>query len=73
MKNRFVRPVVEVLSILILLYTNLLMGQYVRANQVVGKSFWAVASGVVSVQNLAIGVVGAVVAFVLVEAVNRKS
>jgi hypothetical protein len=73
MKQRWVRPLVEVLSILILFYTNLLMGQYMQSSSHVGKSFWTIAAGVVSAQNFAIGLVGAAAAFLLVEFVNRRA
>lgn len=73
MKRSWVRPVVEVFTILLLLYTNLLMGQFVRAGTA-GRAqpIWSIMTGIVTPQNLLIGLVGATVAFLLVELVNRN-
>jgi hypothetical protein len=73
LKRSWVRPVVEVFTILLLLYTNLLMGQFVRAGTA-GRAqpIWSIMTGIVTPQNLLIGLVGATVAFLLVELVNRN-
>lgn len=72
MKKTWIRPVVEVLGILILFYTNLLMGQYLRASSAAqARPFWTVLTGIVTPQNLLIGAVGATIAFSLVEWANR--
>jgi hypothetical protein len=73
LKRSWVRPVVEVFTILLLLYTNLLMGHFVRAGTA-GRAqpIWSIMTGIVTPQNLLIGLVGATVAFLLVELVNRN-
>jgi hypothetical protein len=62
-----------VLGILILFYTNLLMGQYMRTSSAAQtRPFWTVLTGIVTPQNILIGSVGAIIAFCLVEWANRK-
>jgi hypothetical protein len=49
------------------------MGQFVRAGTA-GRAqpIWSIMTGIVTPQNLLIGLVGATVAFLLVELVNRN-
>ena len=73
MKRSKLRPIVEILSILLLLYTNLLMGQFLRTPSAVdSQSIWAIIKDIVTPQNFVIGLVGATIGFFLVESVNRK-
>ncbi len=72
MKRRWIRPIAEVVGIMILFYTNLLMGQYMRTSSgMQSRPFWTTLAGVVTPQNLLIGLVGAIIAFSLVEWANK--
>jgi hypothetical protein len=71
-KRTWIRPVAEVVGIMILFYTNLLMGQYMRTSSATQtRPFWATLAGVATPQNLLIGLVGAIIAFSLVEWANK--
>jgi len=73
MKVRIIRPMIEILSIMILFYTNLLMGQFLKTSLAVdGHSIWAGIINIITPQNILIGLVGATLAFILVELVNQK-
>jgi hypothetical protein len=73
MKSNIIRSVVEIFSILVLFYTNLLMGQYLRTSSGVdGQSIWEKISNIVTPQNLIIGFLGATIGFIMVETVNQK-
>jgi len=73
MKKSKIRPIIEILSILFLLYTNLLMGQFLRTSSTIdGQSIWITMMDIVTPQNFFIGLVGATIGFLLVESVNRK-
>jgi len=73
MKKSKIRPIIEILSILFLLYTNLLMGQFLRTSSTIdGQSSWITMMDIVTPQNFFIGLVGAAIGFLLVESVNRK-
>ena len=73
MKRSKFRPIVEILSIMVLFYTNLLMGQFLRnSSAVVGKSIWAIIINIVTLQNIIIGLVGATIAYFMVEWVTQK-
>ena len=73
MKGSRVRSVVKILATLFLLYTNLLMGQFLRTTSAVdGLSIWAIIKSIFTPHNFVIGLVGAVIGFLLVESVNRR-
>ena len=73
MKRSKFRPIVEILSIMVLFYTNLIMGQFLRnSSGVVGKSIWAIIINIVTLQNIIIGLVGATIAYIMVEWVTQK-
>jgi hypothetical protein len=73
MKRSKIRPIVEILSIMILFYTNLLMGQFLRTSSAVtGQSIWAIIINIVTLQNIVIGLVGATIAYFIVEWVTQK-
>jgi len=73
MKNNIIRSAVEVSSIMVLFYTNLLMGQYLRTSPgVADQSLWEKMINIVTPQNVIIGLIGAMIGFFMVESVNRK-
>jgi hypothetical protein len=73
MKKTIIRSVVEVLSIMVLFYTNLLMGQYLKSSSGVdGQYLWEKIINIVTPQNVLIGLIGAIIGFIMVESVNRK-
>ena len=72
MKNRLARAAVEVGFILFLFYANLLMGEYERS--AMGRTrglAWAVAD-TFTADNFAIGVVAALIGYVVVELLRVK-
>jgi hypothetical protein len=49
------------------------MGQFLRnSSGVVGKSIWAIIINIVTLQNIIIGLVGATIAYIMVEWVTQK-
>ena len=73
MRTRLLRAVTEVGFILFLFYANLLMGEYTRAGLGHRNGLgWAVAN-IVTPANFTIAVVAALVGYVVVEFLRRKS
>lgn len=71
MKERISKTVIEVGFILFLFYANLLMREYQRAGM--GRTFglaWAL-SDILTVPNLVIGIVAALVGYVVFESLRR--
>ncbi len=69
-RREFARAVVEVGSILFLFYANLLMGEYVRSSDP-RKTFLFGLRDVVTAKNLGIGIVSAVVGYVVFERLRK--
>jgi hypothetical protein len=58
---------------MVLFYTNLLMGQYLKSSSGVdGQYLWEKIINIVTPQNVLIGLIGAIIGFIMVESVNRK-
>ena len=58
---------------MLLFYTNLLMGQFLKTSLAVdGHSIWVGSINIITPQNIIIGLVGATLAFIMVELVNQK-
>jgi len=65
------RAVIETGFIIFLFYSNLLMGEFTRANGA-GKSFGAALADIFTPTNFAIGVVSALIGYVVVEFLRRR-
>jgi len=65
------RAVIEIAFIVFLFYSNLLMGEFTRANQH-GKSFLAGLRDVMTLENLAIALVTAFIGYVVFEYLRKK-
>jgi len=65
------RAVIEMAFIIFLFYSNLLMGEFTRANQR-GKSFLAGLEDVFTLENLAIAIVSALIGYVVFEYLRKK-
>ncbi len=73
MKRNIIRSIVEILSIMVLFYTNLLMGQFIRTSSSVdSQSILTAIINIVTPKNIIIGLIGATIGFIMVEAVNKK-
>jgi hypothetical protein len=66
------RAVIEIGFIMFLFYSNLLMGEFTRANDAHGKSLVAAIADVVTLENFTIGTVAAVIGYLVVEFLRRK-
>lgn len=67
------RAVIEVGFIIFLFYTNLLMGEFTHSGMGQKKGFvWALGD-VFSASNLAIALVAALIGYLIVESLRRKS
>jgi hypothetical protein len=66
------RPAIEVAFIMFLFYSNLLMGEFERANSVGGKSLTAALADIFTVTNFAIGILASLVGYVVVEFLRGK-
>lgn len=65
------RGVIEVAFIVFLFYSNLLMGEFTRANQR-GKSFTAGLHDVLTLENFAIAIVTAFIGYIVFEYLRKK-
>jgi hypothetical protein len=68
----FWRAVTEVGFILFLFYSNLLMGEFTRANSAHGKTFAVAVADIFTVTNFAIGVISALIGYAVVEYLRKK-
>jgi hypothetical protein len=66
------RGVIETGFIVFLFYSNLLMGEFTRANMAKGKTLTAAIKDVVTVDSLAIAIFSALVGYVVVEYLRRR-
>lgn len=69
--HNYWRSLVEVCSIMFLFYSNLLMGEFTRANGR-GKTLFFALHDIFTIENFTIGVVCAAVGYGLVEFWRRK-
>ena len=70
--NAAVRALVEMGFIIFLFYSNLLMGEFTRANAGPGKSLWFALQDVVTPANFCIAVVSALVGYLIFEYLRKK-
>ena len=71
--KRLRRAVIETGFIIFLFYTNLLMGQFTRSNSVDGKSLFFAIGNIFTITNFVIGVICALIAYLVVEYLRRNS
>jgi hypothetical protein len=73
MKKNIIRAVAEILSIMLLFYTNLLMGQYLNnSSNANDQSLLKNIINIITPQNIVIGIIGATLGFIIVELANKK-
>ncbi|HTB21070.1 MAG TPA: hypothetical protein VK914_00015 [bacterium] len=70
--NPVVRALVEMAFIIFLFYSNLLMGEFTRANAGQGKSLLSAMQDVVTPANFCIAVVSALVGYLIFEFLRKK-
>lgn len=70
--NAVVRALVEMGFIIFLFYSNLLMGEFTRANAGQGKSLLSALQDVVTPANFCIAVVSALVGYLIFEFLRKK-
>jgi hypothetical protein len=68
----FWRAVIEAGFIIFLFYSNLLMGEFTRANGAHGKTLVAALWDIFTVANFAIAVISALIGYLVVEYLRRK-
>jgi hypothetical protein len=66
------RALIETGFIIFLFYSNLLMGEFTRTNARAGRSFVAALADVFTPANFAIGVVSAVIGYLVVEFLRKR-
>jgi hypothetical protein len=70
--RKIVRAVVEVSFIMFLFYSNLLMGEFERANSVGGKSLTGAILDIFTTTNFVIGILASLAGYVIVEFLRGK-
>ena len=65
------RAVIEVAFIIFLFYSNLLMGEYNRANGQ-GKTFTVALHNIFTIANLAIAIIAATIGYIVFEYLRRR-
>jgi hypothetical protein len=71
-KNPVLRAFVEMGFIIFLFYSNLLMGEFTRANGMAGKTLVSAITDVVTAANFAIALVTAAIGYVIFEYLRKK-
>ena len=72
MKSKVYRALIEIVFIEFLFYTNLLMGQYMRSGLGYQRGLaWAL-TNIFTTVNFLIGLVAAIIGYVVVELLRRK-
>jgi len=66
------RAIVEVAFIMFLFYSNLLMGEYERANSAGGKSLVVALADIFTVANFVIGISASLIGYAVVEFLRGK-
>ena len=66
------RLVIEVAFIMFLFYSNLLMGEFERANSAGGKSLAAALADIFTATNFAIGILASLIGYAIVEFLRGK-
>jgi hypothetical protein len=72
MRNKTLIAIIEIAFIMFLFYSNLLMGEFERSGHAAGKGLvWALGD-VFTVTNFAIGLVAALVGYMVVESLRNR-
>jgi hypothetical protein len=66
------RAIIEVVFIIFLFYSNLLMGEFTRANGP-GKTFAVALYDIFTIRNLAIAIIAASIGYVVFEQLRKRS
>ena len=66
------RAIIEVGFIIFLFYSNLLMGEFTRSNSIHGKTLMAAMTDILTVTNLTIAVISALIGYLVVEYLRRR-
>ncbi|MFI4934235.1 MAG: hypothetical protein ACHP7N_06425 [Caulobacterales bacterium] len=66
------RAAIETGFIIFLFYSNLLMGEFTRANSAGGKTWAFAVRDILTTTNFAIGIVSALIGYVVVEYLRKK-
>ena len=66
------RAAIEVAFIMFLFYSNLLMGEYERANSAGGKTLTAALTDIFTLANIVIGISASLIGYVVVEFLRGK-
>ena len=66
------RAVIEIGFIMFLFYSNLLMGEFTRSNSAHGKTLLLAAGDILTLANFDIGIVAALIGYVVVEYLRAK-
>ena len=72
MSGKFWRVIVEIAFIMFLFYSNLLMGEFERGNSVGGKTLAVALVDIFTLANFTIGILAALVGYVIVEYLRGK-
>jgi len=70
--RKIVRAIIEVSFIMFLFYSNLLMGEFERANSAGGKSLIEALSDIFTTTNLVIGLLASLAGYMIVEFLRGK-
>jgi len=68
----FLRALIEIVFIIFLFYSNLLMGEFTRNNDVPGKSLLTAITNIFSITNLVIAVVSGIIGYLVFEFLRKK-
>lgn len=72
MKNKILRAILEIGFIIFLFYSNLLMGKFERSGHEAGRGLvWALRD-IFTAGNFAIGLISALVGYLIVEALRNR-
>ena len=75
-KNKHLTPVlravIEMGFIIFLFYSNLLMGEFIHSNNIMGKSLISAVQDVFSVTNFVIAVISSLLGYVVFEYLRKK-
>jgi hypothetical protein len=70
--SRIWRAVIETGFIIFLFYSNLLMGQFTRSNSVHGNNLLFAIGNIFTITNFVIGVICALIGYIVVEYLRKK-
>jgi hypothetical protein len=68
----FLRAVIETGFIIFLFYSNLLMGEFTRSNDAIGKTFKLAVIDIFTITNFTIAIISALIGYLVVEYLRKK-